>query len=270
LARFPFRAALGAAIAAAALACGRGRARLEFPKAPVVLISVDTLRADHLPAFGYSGVETPNLDALRKDGVLFTSAYSQVPLTLPSHTSLLTGVYPAETGVRDNLGFHRLPSVETLPALLKKHGYATGGAVSSIVLTGESGMKDGFDLYDDAIEATAPGLGLGAVQRAGADTEKALERWVASLPEGPFFAFLHLYEPHTPYDPPEPWKSRYSSSPYDGEIAAADDVVGRFVSFLKERRVYDRALVVFLSDHGEGLGDPGARRSTTWPRTGAS
>ncbi len=170
--RFPFRAALAAAIAAAALACGRGRARLEFPKAPVVLISVDTLRADHLPAFGYSGVETPNLDALRKDGVLFTSAYSQVPLTLPSHTSLLTGVYPAETGVRDNLGFHRLPSVETLPALLKKHGYATGGAVSSIVLTGESGMKDGFDLYDDAIEATAPGLGLGAVQRAGADTEK--------------------------------------------------------------------------------------------------
>jgi arylsulfatase A-like enzyme/tetratricopeptide (TPR) repeat protein len=253
-------ALLGAALLPAVLfapACRRAGA-LRFEKAPVVLVSVDTLRADHLPAFGYTGVETPHLDALRADGVLFTSAYSQVPLTLPSHTSLMTGVYPAETGVRDNLGFHRLPSVPTLAQLLKQNGYATGAAVSSIVLAGESGMKDGFDLYDDSIEATVPGLGLGAVQRAGADTEKRLEQWIAAQDrKTPVFAFLHLYEPHTPYEPPEPWKTRYASRPYDGEIATADDVVGRLLSFLKERGLYDRALVVFVSDHGEGLGDHG-------------
>jgi arylsulfatase A-like enzyme/Flp pilus assembly protein TadD len=244
-------------LAAAGLAgCGRGP-RLRSPNAPVVLVSIDTLRADHLPAYGYKDVETPALDALRADSILFRNAYSQVPLTLPSHTSLMTGLLPAETGVRDNLGFRKSPKIATLASILKKRGYATGAAISTIVLTGESGMKDGFDLYDASIETTAPGMGLGRVQRAGGESAAILDRWIAGLPSTPFFAFLHLYEPHTPYEPPEPFRSRYAKSPYDGEIATADDIVGRFLASLKERGLYDRALVILLSDHGEGLGEHG-------------
>jgi len=234
-----------------------GPAARPASKAPVFIISVDTLRADHLPAYGYAGVETPHLDAFRKDAVLFSEAWSPVPLTLPSHTTLLTGRQPAEHGVRDNVGYRRRPAVETLAQTLRNAGYATGGAVSSIVLAGESGMGDGFDLYDDQIEANAPNLSLGRVQRDGGATATRLSTWLSTQAGRPVFGFLHLYEPHTPYEPPEPFRSRYPGSPYDGEIAAADAVVGDFLSFLKAKGLYDPALILVLSDHGEGLGDHG-------------
>jgi arylsulfatase A-like enzyme/Flp pilus assembly protein TadD len=229
-----------------------------FPGAPVVVISVDTLRADHLPAYGAAGVETPNLDALRKDSILFDNAIAHAPLTLPSHVSILTGLLPFEHGVRDNLGYRLSHAHTTLASRLKGRGYATGAAVSAIVLERSTGIAEGFDFYDDAIEAREAGEAMSRVQRSGFRTEKVLEDWIAGMPPGkPLLAFLHLYEPHSPYEPPEPFRSRYASNPYDGEIATADAIVGRFLDFLKARVIYDRACIVFLSDHGEGLGEHG-------------
>lgn len=222
------------------------------PRPPVILISIDTLRADHLPDYGYAGVETPALSALRKDSILYENAYSHVPLTLPSHASLLTGLLPYENGVRDNIGFRLSPSHKSLATVLKAAGYATGGAVSTYLLRGETGISAGFDFYDDHFDADS-------VERPGGKAEEALEKWISSQPASgaPVFAFLHLYEPHTPYAPPEPYRTRYAKSPYDGEIATADAIVGRFLDFLRRRKLYDDAMVIVLSDHGEGLNDHG-------------
>ena len=235
---------------------GGGPSSEVFPGAPVVVISVDTLRSDHLPFYGYKGVETPALSALRADAILYERAYTHVPLTLPAHVSLFTGLLPDAHGVHDNLGYPLKPGIPTLAELLKKGGYRTGAAVSAYVLDGRSGLARGFDFYEDHVAPITSYVAPSLVQRHGFDTEALLERWVGSEAAGPLFAFLHLYEPHTPYDPPEPFKSRYAL-PYDGEIAAADLVVGRFLSFLKEKGIYDRALVIFLSDHGESLGEHG-------------
>jgi tetratricopeptide (TPR) repeat protein len=229
---------------------------LEFPGAPVVLISVDTLRSDHLPFYGAPGPDTPAMSALRADAVLFERAYSHAPLTLPAHASVFTGRLPAGHGLRDNLGYRLRPEVPTLAELLKDAGYATGGAVSAVVLGRGSGIARGFDYYDDAVEPTRTHEAVGRVQRPGDETEALLGRWLDGAAAGPFLAFLHLYEPHAPYEPIEPFRSR-SRTPYDGEIAAADAVVGRFLERLKEKGLYQRALVVLLSDHGEMLGEHG-------------
>ena len=225
--------------------------------APVILISIDTLRADHLPMFGYRSVDTPALDALRRDGILFTNAYSQVPLTLPSHAAMFTGLLPPDNHVRNNIGYSLDARVPTLPALLHDSGYATGAAVSAFVLRGSAGLVKSFDFYDDKIE-NVPGKPVSGLQRSGTITESIAKEWVSQHDGGPFFFFLHLYEPHSPYTPPEPFFSRYASK-YDGEIATADSIVGDFIAFLKNRGIYDKAIIVFLSDHGEGLsqhGDP--------------
>jgi arylsulfatase A-like enzyme/thioredoxin-like negative regulator of GroEL len=229
-----------------------------FPRAPVVLISIDTLRSDHLPAYGYKGVETPAIDAFRHDAVLFERAYSHTPLTLPSHVSMLTGRLPTEHGVRDNVGYHydgdRFPN---LAAVLHGAGYATGAAVSAYVLRPETGMSHGFDVYDAGIPVHFTDS-LGLSQRPGGQTADAALAWLKTLrTDRPFFLFLHLYEPHTPYAPPEPFASRYAGRPYDGEIATADAIVGRVLGALKEQGIYDRAVILLLSDHGEGLGDHG-------------
>jgi arylsulfatase A-like enzyme/tetratricopeptide (TPR) repeat protein len=246
--------ALSLGLLVLAAACSR-RATV-FPRAPVVLISIDTLRADHLPAYGYRGVETPNLEALRRDSLVFENALTHVPLTLPSHASLLTGLLPFEHGVRDNLGYRLSKNHVTLATFLRGRGYATGAAISAVVLEHGSGIAEGFDFYDDAVEIRDIQEPMGHVQRSGWQTEQLLEEWIERQPERkPLFAFLHLYEPHTPYDPPEPFKSRYRSRPYDGEIAATDAMVGRFLDFLKRKEIYDRALILLLSDHGEGLGE---------------
>ncbi|HVF60438.1 MAG TPA: sulfatase-like hydrolase/transferase [Thermoanaerobaculia bacterium] len=241
---------------APAAACGRVGGGEVFPGVPVILISIDTLRSDHLPAYGYQGVETPAIDALRRDGVLFEKAYSHYPLTLPSHASILTGLLPPDHGVRDNTGYTLdLEKVPYLPRELKKLGYATGGAVSSFVLRGQTGLGPGFDFYEDSIE-TKRGAPLGGQQRPGSETLRLASGWLDGVAKGKFFLFFHLYEPHTPYAPPEPFASRYANK-YDGDVAAADAIVGRLVARLKELGVYDQALVVLLSDHGEGLGDHG-------------
>lgn len=226
------------------------------PGAPVIVVSIDTLRADHLPAYGYKGVETPAIDAFRRDAVLFENAYSSCPMTLPSHVSILTGLLPQEHGVRNNLGYKFDGGAHvTLPGLLKKSGYATGAAVSAYVLRGDTGLASSFDFYDDRLVAQAD-TSIGELSRPGPATLDVSRNWIEGKKSEPFFFLFHLFEPHTPYDPPEPFKSRYPSA-YDGEIAAADGVVGEFFAFLKSSGLYDRAIIIVLSDHGEGLGDHG-------------
>ncbi|HKR65203.1 MAG TPA: sulfatase, partial [Thermoanaerobaculia bacterium] len=213
--------------------------------APVILISIDTLRADHLPMFGYRGVATPNLDALRRDGILFTNAYAHAPLTLPSHTSVLTGLLPPANGVRNNIGYQLAPNVPTLGTMLRGAGYDTGAAVSAYVLRGSTGLRASFDFYEDAIE-NRPGTPTGSLQRPGSVTTNLAKQWIAQRGAKPFFFFLHLFEPHSPYEPT-----------YDADIAAADRIAGDFIADLKARGIYDRAIVIFFSDHGEGLSQHG-------------
>ncbi len=223
---------------------------------PIVLVSIDTLRADRLPAYGYAGVATPAIDRLAADGVLFERAYSHSPQTLPAHVSLFTGLLPVDHGVRDNLGFALGPERALLPELLAPLGYRSAAAVSSYVLRREVGLARGFDSYDDRLPPAPPDAPSVQVQRDGGDSLAAAERWLDENAgvDSPFFLFLHLYEPHTPYAPPERF-SRYE--PYDGEIAYADEIVGRLFESLRGRGLYDDALIVLLSDHGEGLGDHG-------------
>jgi len=244
-----------------AVACVRsGPSASAPPGTPVVLISIDTLRADHLPAYGYSGVATPAIDALRKDAVLFSDASSPCPLTLPAHASILTGLLPPAHGVRNNLGYALDAAAHpTIARWLKARGYATGAAVSAYVLAGKTGLADSFDVYDDAIEKPADAGAASQVQRPGGETESRALAFLDGAGSKPFFLLLHLYEPHSPYEPPEPFKTRYAAAPYDGEIAAADAIVGHFLAELKRRRLYDRSIVVVLSDHGEGLGQHGEK-----------
>ena len=211
-----------------------------------MLISVDTLRSDHLPPYGYRGVQTPNLDAFRRDSILFERAYSHCPMTLPSHVSILTGLLPTEHGVRNNIGY-RFDGAKfrTLADALRARGYHTGGAVSSYVLRSETGISHGFDNYDDSIPVAAAGA-ISEHQRSGYETLKFTLPWIERNAQQPFFFFFHIYEPHAPYEPS-----------YDGEIAKSDDIVGRLLTRLKSLGVYDRALIIFLSDHGEGLWDHG-------------
>ena len=250
------------AAALLATACGReaspGRDASpgRFPGAPVILISVDTLRADRLPAYGYRQVETPNIDGLRRDSVLFERVYSHCPMTLPSHVSMFTGSLPTEHGVRNNIGY-RFDGAKfrALAEELRERGYATGAAVSSYVLRSDTGIDDGFDFYEDSIAVATAGA-TSEHQRSGRETLKHALTWIQGHREQPFFFFLHLYEPHAPYEPPEPFKSRYPDA-YDGEIAAADAIVGELVRSLKASGLYDSAIIIFTSDHGEGLMDHG-------------
>lgn len=226
---------------------------------PIILISIDTLRSDRLPAYGYRGVETPNIDLFRKDAILFERAFAHVPLTLPSHANILTGRLPADTGIRDNVGYTLGSGIPTLPELLKKEGYATGAVVSSYVMRKESGIARGFDDYEDHFETgdSSEMVAMSSLQRDGAEAVRIASDWLRRHREGRSFYMLHLYDPHTPYAPPEPFATRYRHEPYDGEVAWVDQVLGDFVSFLRQEGLYDRATIILLSDHGEGLGEHG-------------
>jgi tetratricopeptide (TPR) repeat protein len=231
-------------------ACHRDRG-----PSPIVLISIDTLRADHLPVYGYASVRTPNIDALASEGTLFERAWSHAPQTLPAHTSILSGRLPFEHGVRDNVGFTVKPGQWMLPKALAARGWATGGFVSAFVLRGATGIGNGFETYDSEMPPASTELSIGQVQRKGEDTLAAAEKWLAGRDRSkPFFLFFHIYEPHKPYAPP----ARFASyGPYDGEIAYADEIVGRLFDRLRAMEIYDASTIVLLSDHGEGLGDHG-------------
>ncbi len=236
---------------------GAGRDAARVPDGtPIILVSVDTLRSDRLPAYGYNGVETPAFDRLRRDSILFERAWAPAPLTLPSHVSALTGLLPPGHGVRDNMGYRfDAGSMPYLPRWLEEAGYRTGAAVSAFVLRGTSGLDAGFGFYDDRITFRS-WTDLGSVQRPGGETLERAAEWLRGVAGEPFFLFFHIYEPHTPHEPPEPFRSRFAS-PYDGEVAAADAIVGALVAELEALGVYDRAVLILMSDHGEGLNDHG-------------
>jgi choline-sulfatase len=247
-----FLAALGTALAAVG---GWRYARASAPlSGPIVVISIDTLRADHLPAYGYKKVKTPAIDALAADGVVFERAYSHAPQTLPAHTSLLSGRLPFEHGVRDNIGFTIKDNERLLPQLLRDRGYSTAGIVSAFVLRSDTGIGRGFDFFDAEMPSAALDSSISQVQRDGMQSEAIAERWLDRIGSSRAFLFLHLYEPHKPYAPP----AKYADyAPYDGEVAYSDEIVGKLIRYLKSHQLYDRSTIVLLSDHGEGLGDHG-------------
>jgi choline-sulfatase len=226
----------------------------------VILITIDTLRADHVGCYGAKTVKTPALDALAANGVLFEHAISQVPLTWPSHAAILTGTYPFQNGVQDFTGPPLAPQFRSVAEAFRQHGYVTGAVVSAFVLDRSFGLSRGFDSYDDAFSAeTFLQKDLGLVDRKAADSVTRAIGWLQKTTHRPFFLWLHLYDPHSPYDPPEPFNTQYHDHLYDGEIAYADHELGRLIAWLKRNQLYDRSLIVFLSDHGESLGDHGEK-----------
>jgi arylsulfatase A-like enzyme/Tfp pilus assembly protein PilF len=232
------------------------------PRPNILIITVDTLRADRVGSYGYTSGLTPNVDALAKDAIVFERAVAQVPLTLPSHTAIFTGTYPFHNGVQDFTAQPLSDRFRTLAESLKDHGYATGAVVSSFVLDRSWGLARGFESYDDAFagqEFLQKNIGL--VERRAEDSVNHALSWLEFHHNQPFFLWLHLYDPHSPYNPPEPFRTKYAKQLYDGEIAYADSQLGRLFSWLKESPsgLYDNTLIVFLSDHGESLGEHGEK-----------
>jgi arylsulfatase A-like enzyme/Tfp pilus assembly protein PilF len=229
-------------------------------RTPILLITVDTLRADHLRCYGYTGIETPHIDALARAGVRFTHAYTPVPITLPAHASLMTGTFPMATGMHD-FTTNKLPAnAVTLAKVLRDKGYTTAAFIGSAVLDSRFGLNQGFHTYYDYFDfRQLRGSNFDQLERRGDLVVDEALSWLKLNPRQPFFLWVHLYDPHDPYTPPEPYASRYRSHPYDGEIAFADAQVGRLFAYLQERNLYDNALIVLASDHGEGLGEHGEK-----------
>jgi len=224
------------------------------PRGPgaFVLISIDTLRADRLPVYGYTAGSTPALAAFAKEAIVFDRAYAHAPQTLPSHTSMFTGRLPFEHKVRDNLGFTLPAGQTTLASLFSKAGYATAGFVSAYVLREETGINQGFDHYDAALPPAASDQSPAQIQRPGPATLEAATQWLNAQPDPRFFLFFHIYEPHAPYTPPDRFKQ---PDKYDGEVAFADEIVGGLLNALRQKHWYDAATIIVTADHGEGLGD---------------
>jgi arylsulfatase A-like enzyme/Flp pilus assembly protein TadD len=250
--------AAGAVCLAALLlaGCGAGSPKAPARQPNVLLVTIDTLRADHVGAYGAATGATPNIDRLAREGTRFESAISSVPLTLPSHATILTGLLPTRHGVRNNGAGALAPGNTTLAEAFAARGYATGAFVGSFVLDRRYGLDQGFSVYDDEIDRDSTVAGALEAERDGAAvTDRALA-WVGNT-NRPFFAWVHLYDPHAPYVPPEPFRSRFADRPYDGEIAAADAQVGRLLAMLDAKGLRGDTIVVVTGDHGEALGEHG-------------
>ena len=238
----------------------RSISRKKLRGANVLLITLDTTRADHIGAYGYAAAQTPSLDALARDGVLFEHCITATAYTLPSHSSIMTGLYPASHGVRINGDAALADTNTTLAERLSAKGYRTGAFVGAFVLDGRWGLSQGFQHYDDYFKLGADQrLDLAKVQRPANQVVDATLKWLDEPSTKPFFAWVHMYDAHTPYDPPEPFRSRFSgpTALYDGEISFADSQVGRLLAWLDQKRLKDNTIVVIVADHGEGLGNHG-------------
>ncbi|MBZ5563759.1 MAG: sulfatase-like hydrolase/transferase [Acidobacteriia bacterium] len=226
----------------------------------VIVITIDTLRADHLGCYGDRQVQTPNIDALAASSARFSQAYSPVPITLPAHTALFTGSFPMATGIHDFSG-NKLPaSAVTLAKVLKERGYTTAAFIGAAVLDSRFGLNLGFDTYFDHFDfSRLAEANLDEMERRGDQVTDEALAWLKRGPRRPFLLWVHLYDPHYPYTPPEPFASRYKTHPYDGEIAFDDVQVGRLISSLKDATVFSNAVVVLAGDHGESLGEHGEK-----------
>jgi arylsulfatase A-like enzyme/Flp pilus assembly protein TadD len=219
----------------------------------VLLITLDTTRADRLGCYGYGAARTPVIDGLARDGVRFARAYAPAPLTLPAHASIMSGLYPVAHGVRNN-GHELGPKIGTLADILRSRGFATAAFVSSFSVDSRFGIGRGFDVYDDTFDAQLPLKSANAERRAEA-TFARFSRWLAGRGSERFFAWVHYYDPHLPYDPPPPYRAEAAGRPYDGEIAYMDRYVGAVLESLEDRGLLEKTLVVVAGDHGEGFGD---------------
>lgn len=229
-------------------------AQVSMASPPVVLISVDTLRADRLSCYDYRASQTPHIDALARGGTIFSQVNAEVPLTLPSHASLLTSTHPFSNGVEDN-GMQLGPNAVTLAAILKSQGYRTAAFVGGFVLDRRFGLAQGFDTYDSPFDVNRKQVAdPGNVRRPGEEVVQAATRWIGRNRSAPFFVLLHLYDLHTPYDIPRRLR-RPGRSDYDSALAHVDELIGTFLAFLSQRGLLRNALLVFISDHGEGLGE---------------
>jgi arylsulfatase A-like enzyme/tetratricopeptide (TPR) repeat protein len=238
---------------------GRWIAPLESSDLNVLFFTLDTTRADHIGCYGYPQIKTPNIDGLAAEGILFQNATAQCPLTLPSHSSMFTGCYPFFHGVRDNGGFYLEEDQVTLAEVVRQGGWATSAFIGAFVLDSRWGVDQGFDYYYDNFDfAKYKKISLDSVQREGGEVVKAFFEWFEKNTPDRFFSWIHLYDPHTPYEPPEPFKTQYEGQGYglyDGEIAYADHLIGRVLESLKEKGVLERTVVVVVGDHGESLGE---------------
>jgi choline-sulfatase len=231
----------------------------------VFLITIDTLRADHVGCYGYKQVETPALDALANDGVRFTEAFTHSPITNTSHITILTGLLPSVHGVTD-FGVPLSPQHVTAAELLKQHGYQTAAFIGAVILDSNTlapGLDRGFDFYDNFPKTDSESADArnnprwGRVERRGMEVVEHAEAWFDKHRAGPHFVWVHLYDPHDPYEPPPPYSEKYKDHLYDGEIAYADSAVAHWIAFLKKAGVYDNAIIIVTGDHGEGLGEHG-------------
>ncbi len=231
-------------------------------KPNLILVTLDTTRADHLACYGYPDVKTPSLDSLARRGVLFEQAATTSALTLPAHCSILTGMYPTYHGVRINGNTALNDEQTTLAEVLSAQGYQCGAFIGAFVLDGRWGLKQGFQHYNDQFDLKKyKHLDLGAVQRPGNEVVDAALDWLEEQKSAPFFAWIHLYDPHTPYGPPEPYLSEYRPRGlvglYDGEIAFMDEQIGRCIAWLEKNKLDESTILIIVGDHGEGLGSHG-------------
>src|SRR3954470_3800474 len=264
------RAGVGATVCALAAcavltaACHRVPEVRRDPAQNILLVTIDTLRADAIGASGNATASTPWIDRLAAGGVRFDQAHASTVVTLPSHANILSGVYPFRHGVRENAGFRFPETTETLATLLRARGYRTGAFVSAFPLDARFGLARGFDVYDDRFPKNETSLAFRVPERRAPDAIAAALAWITGGATGtaadgvraPWFAWVHLYEPHFPYAPPEPYASRYRDRPYFGEVAAADAALQPLL-----QRVLDASarstLVILTGDHGEALGEHG-------------
>jgi arylsulfatase A-like enzyme/Flp pilus assembly protein TadD len=230
------------------------------PTVNVVVITIDTLRPDHLGCYGYKLIRTPNIDALASESARFLRAYTPVPVTLPAHTVIFTGTYPTLSGMHDFSGNKLNPSQPTLATVLKHQGYVTGAVIGSAVLDSRFGLNQGFDYYYDHFDFNRlQESNLEEMERPGNVVADLALDWLGKNYHSKFFLWMHLYDPHYPYRPPAPFSGQYKDRPYDGEIAFADAQVGRLIAFLKAKDLYRNTVIVLSGDHGESLGEHGEK-----------
>jgi len=237
----------------------------------VIFITLDTVRSDYLSCYRKGNADTPNMDYLAQEGVLFEKCISQTPLTLPEHVTILSGTYPLHHGVRDNGGFQVPEKLELISEVFQKKGYATSAFIGAYVLHSKWGIDQGFDNYSDAFD-------LGHLRTSNLEVEKPADvvlgdaqKWILEHKEQPFFTWIHLFDPHAPYTPPSPYDKKYPDNPYAGEIEYTDAQLGYFFKFLRDQGLYDSSMIIITADHGEGLWDHEERthgifvyQSTVW------